>query len=499
MKTILLTLALTIAACQFIFAQAGLYRGSLEGQGILTGSRNVPFWMRSDQYGSVPLAGASGSLIARGEKVYDSSYMGLSDWGGAIEVRGDLGNGSRLTLIEGYLKARFSIFQIKAGRSREIMGLVDSTLSSGAFSISGNALGIPKIEVSIPNYFTLPVLDGLIALKGSFAHGWVGKQEVIPNYLVREANTYYHETSLYGRIGRPDWKLHLYGGINHEVYWGNEPEFEGKKRWQLSTMQTFKYVLLGKTYKGSKVGNHIGSIDMALEYDFGQVKLMAYRQNFFDEGAIAKLANVMDGLQGISLVNADEEPDYYPVQHHNSSSYSAFHWHKIVLEVFASKNQAGYPWSRPTKSGDENYYNNNTYPLGWSYMGMGLGNPFVTPYTTTRTDLPNDTTDFFNNNRVIALYGGIEGSVGDYRFVARGSYSMNYGTFGTSPWGHSTGNHFYPPKYGLFPKVNQLSGWLSVERDLDERWTAGVVLAFDKGMLFYDSPGIIFRLKRNLY
>lgn len=478
-------------------AQEGTLHGSIETQGILTSKNTVPFWMRSNQFGSVPLPGASGSLVATIRKEYDSSSDKLVDWGAGGEVRGDLGSGSRLTLIEGYGKLRVSIFELKAGRMKEIMGLVDTTLSSGAFAVSGNALGIPKVDLSIPNFFRLPFFGGLLSFKGNAAHGWLGQQPVIPSKLVKEANTYFHQLSFYGRLGKPDWKLQLLAGFNHEVYWGNEQSIYGKN-WGLSVPKTFEYVVIGKTWKGSKVGNHLGSIDLGLQYDFGQVRLLAYRQNFYDEGALAKLANIVDGLNGISLVNKDdeEEPDYYPVQRHDT--YHVFHWHKIVVELFYSKNQAGYPWSKRTRSGDENYYNNNTYPLGWSYKGMGLGNPFVTPYTTTRKTLPNDTTDFFNNNRVIALYAGMEGSFLDYRFTAKGSYSMNYGTYGTSPWGHSTGNRFYPPKYGLFPKVNQFSAYLSVERDLDPRWTIGCVTSIDYGKLFYNSGGIIFKLRRNL-
>jgi hypothetical protein len=492
---LLLLLQLVYAGVQ---AQSGLYHASIEAQGILTGKANVPFWMRSNQFGSIPLPGASGSLIASGRKDYDSASRDLTDWGAGFEVRGDLGDSSRLTLIQAYVKFRLSIFEFKAGRAKEIMGLVDTTLSSGAFSESGNALPIPKVQISIPDYFRLPIFNGLFSFKGNFAHGWVGQQPVIPNGKVRTANTYYHQVSLYGRLGRPNWKLQLLGGLNHQAYWGNEQSIFGSRYWALSNAETFKYVLLGKTYKGSKVGNHLGSIDLGLEYDFGRIKLFAYRQNFYDEGALYKLANIVDGLNGISLVNKDEEvPDYYPVQGYYHASHD-FHWHKIVLELFYTKNQAGYPWSRRTASGDENYYNNNSYPLGWSYKGLGLGNPFVTPFPSTRANLVNDTTDFFNNNRVIALYAGLEGSYLDYRFTAKASYSMNYGTYGTSPWGHSTGNKFYPPKYGLFGKVNQFSAYLSVERDIDPRWTIGCVASADKGGLFYNSTGIIFKIRRSL-
>jgi len=489
-------------------AQVGLFRetppslfhGSLEAQGIVTGKNTVPFWMRSDQWGSVPLPGASGALIASGWKDYDSTTTNFFDWGGGIELRGDAGaDSSRLRLIQGYVKVRASIFELKVGRFKEFMGLVDSSLSSGAFSVSDNALPIPKIEGSIPEFYTIPIFGGLFAFKGNIAHGWLGKIPVTPSKNVPTASSYFHQTSLYGRLGKPGWRLHLYAGLNHQVYWGNEREIYGPG-WGLSNLQTFKYVLLGKTWKGSKVGNHLGSVDLGLQYEFPTVRLFVYRQSFYDEGALAKLANIADGLNGISLTNKQDDiqvPDYFPVQGNDNSGW--FHWHKVVLELFYSVNQAGYPWSRRTKSGDENYYNSNSYPEGWSYDGAGLGNPFITPAYTTRAGFPNVNFNYFNNNRVTALYAALQGSLfHDYRFTARGSYTLNYGTFGTSIWGYSTGNHFVRPQFGIWKKVNQASGWFSIERDLDPGWTVGCVIAVDRGDLFYSGGGFILRLKKSL-
>lgn len=500
---LLLLVACTTQAQDDLFRETrpSLYHGSVEAQGIVTGKNTVPFWMRSDQWGSVPLPGASGALIASGWKSYDSSNTHFFDWGGGFELRADAGSdSSRLRLIQGYIKVRGSIFELKAGRFKETMGLVDSSLSSGAFSISDNALPIPKIEGSIPEFFTIPIFGGLFAFKGNFAHGWVGTLPFSPkgNVLVH-AGTYFHQASLYGRLGKPGWRLHLYGGINHQAFWGNEQSTYGKG-WGLSTLQTFEKVIFARTWHGSKVGQHLGSLDQALEYEFDGVRLLAYHQFLIKKGGLAHGANLDDGLSGISITNKQDDdaksPDYYPLQ--GSADDGLFHWHKIVVEFFYSKDQAGYPWSKLTPAGDENYYNNAEYPLGWSYKGMGLGNPFITPYNTTRAGLPNDSTDYFNNNRVIAIYGALQGSISDYRFTARGSYSVNYGTYGTSPWGHHNGRIFYKPRFGQFPKVTQLSGWLSVERDFDPGWTVGCIIAADRGKLFYDGGGFILRVKKSL-
>ena len=67
--------------------------------------------------------------------------------------------------------------------------------------------------------------------------------------------------------------------------------------------------------------------------------------------------------------------------------------------------------SPATPSGDENYYNNYQFAKGWSYKGIGLGNPFISPRANTREGLPADPGDYFINNRVVAVHLGFEGSV----------------------------------------------------------------------------------------
>src|SRR5882672_2304861 len=155
-------------------AQTTPVSGSVEVQGILATAHNTPFWFRSNQFGSVPLPGSSGAVVGAIHINYDSPRTSLIDWGGSLEVRGDLGTTARATIIEGYGKLRIGIFEAKAGRIKEIMGMVDTALSSGAFAISGNALGIPKVELSIPEYYQLPWLGDMFAFKGNFAYGRVG-------------------------------------------------------------------------------------------------------------------------------------------------------------------------------------------------------------------------------------------------------------------------------------------------------------------------------------
>src|SRR5690606_16014761 len=104
-------------------------------------------------------------LVGFARKEYDPGEKKLFDWGASFEGRANLGQGSNLTLIEGYGKMRRGIFELRAGRSKEITGICDTLFSSGSFSVSGNNLGIPKIELSIPDYFVIPWFDQLFAVK----------------------------------------------------------------------------------------------------------------------------------------------------------------------------------------------------------------------------------------------------------------------------------------------------------------------------------------------
>ena len=208
----------------------------------------VPFWLRSNQYGSIPLDGASLSFIGSARKDYDLSGDKLFDWGASFEGRANLGQGSNLALIEGYGKVRLGIFELRAGRSKKITGLCDTTLTSGSWAISGTNLGIPEIELAVREYWTLPWFGQLFAFKGNYVHGWLGDLQMA-RYLEQDTlllGSYLHQKSLYGRFGKPGWRLKLYGGFNHQVVWGHEQDYYTED-YTLTPIETYFYVITGKT------------------------------------------------------------------------------------------------------------------------------------------------------------------------------------------------------------------------------------------------------------
>src|SRR5690606_18537794 len=303
--------------------------------------------------------------------------------------------------------------------------------------------------------------------------------------------TFLHQKSLYGRLGKPHWRLNLYGGINHQAQWGSEKKVYGDD-YTLSNIGTLWYVLWGKAYGGgglpiprSKLGNQQGSVDLGFSYDWDRIQLMAHRQNFYDVGAISKLANIADGLNGVTLTN----------KQYNQFNKS-WDWHKLLFEFFYSKDQAGYPWSKPTASGDEDYYNNYYYTEGWSYKNQGVGSPLIVPAHTVKNGQAHDPFDYFISNRVVAGHLGVRGRLYMWNVLSKLTFARHYGTFATSVYGKSTGREFHPPHEETFIPVSQLSVFLDGERELKNNFFLGVRLAVDQGEMFENSVGAQLSLRK---
>jgi hypothetical protein len=468
--------------------QSKIYNAEVGLAAIATSGSEVPFWMRANQFGSIPLNGVSMSVVGKIEKKYREKK--IVDWGAAIDFRLNAGTRLELIPVEMYVKGKLGIFQVRIGRSKDISGIIDTTLSTGSYAISGNALGVPKIELSMPDFQSIPFVGKIIAFKGSFSHGWMGKVPIQFGELKGSSvESYLHNASFHIRFGKPKWKFKLYGGINHEVIWGNDKLIFGDQ-YDLSRSAAFWHVVTGKRYLTdglkqdiSKVGNHLGAIDLAIELDVQKANILIYRQHFYDKGALAYLANVEDGLTGISIKNKDK-------------SKVNWTWTKFLFEIFYSKGQAGERDAKETPSGAEYYYNHAVYSEGYSYKGIGLGNPLITTVRKARTNLPNAESNYFINNRVIAFHIGTEGRMARWLYQLKLTYSQNYGEYRTSniPFWYLGTRHERNRTHDIFQKVSQFSGHLEIDRPLRSGVFVGLTLASDYGKLLYNSTGISVRL-----
>ena len=171
---------------------------SLEAGTYFSSSTETPFWLRANQYGIVPNRSPSVTFRAGIQSDYDTARHSTGRW---RDSKYDLGYGFNVVynanqnqlpyertvlLPEAYVKVRRGIFEAYIGRRREKFGLADSTLSSGSYIWSGNAMPVPKLQISIPVFTPIGFTKGWVSVQGTFAHRYLDAVGYIRNPLVHQ-------------------------------------------------------------------------------------------------------------------------------------------------------------------------------------------------------------------------------------------------------------------------------------------------------------------------
>ncbi len=483
-------IAATVSAQQLTLKAPNSYQ--LEAGTYLSTSSKTPFWLRSNQYGIVPLNSPIGTFRGSLRADYDSSRTNRHkfDYGYGLNLvanRASLVQDERAFLLpEAYLKVRLGVFEAYVGRRREVFGLADSTLSSGSYIWSGNALPIPKIQIAIPQFAPIGFTRGWVSVMGQFAHGWMNPSGYV-------SHSFLHQSSLYIRLGKAASSVRLFAGFNHQAVWGGvSPDLvktglTKTERLPASLSDYFHIVTGDQGASGdtasytdfdltNRVGNHLGTIDLGAEIDLTSYTLFLYRQSIYEDGSLFYLINIVDGLHGLRIRRND--PDAL-VQ-------------DIVVEFLNTTSQGGNQFviDDPKKRGRDNYFNHAQFRDGWSYQHKTIGTPFITPAINADGTYPYGT--FTNNNRVHALHLGISGTwlkrptallSGPLTYQSKFSVSRNFGTY-QEP----------------FPQpIYQFSGWISAVAPL--RLLAGMALttslAYDVGGLYPSTLGLYIGLRKS--
>lgn len=456
-------------------------------------SNRTPFWLRTNQWGVVPIDAPAASLrlgVHRAYKLTDSLHRRRIDWGFGIETVGNLNRDatrykrSQFQLPAAYVKIRFGRVELWAGRRQQITGLVDTLLSSGSYAVSGNALPIPQIQLVLPDFVPLHFLKDVVAIKGSYTHGGFNVPYIQDVRL--------HQKFVYIRIGRPSAKLHVLAGLNHQVQWGGHADYLKNSPVAVDGQLTtnfgdyLKSVVLGIIPKdldnvrytsfdaANRIGNHLGSIDIGLTLIRPASSWFICHQHPFEDASGLSWRNVPDGLYGIRWLNRAV----------SGSTNRFWTWNRIVVEVLSTKNQSGPYFSAPGQNfkGADNYYNHSQYLEGWSYYGQTIGTPFIVP----RPDLASTSEQgefYFPNNRTVVGYTAFDALLGKRIMVqGRFSYSRNFGTYSTP----------------FLAVENQFSGLLTANFPFSGfgHSSFSIAVGADKGQLLTKTAGMQIGLHR---
>lgn len=462
-------------------------------------AKRTPFWLQANQYGIVPDTSPFATIRVgvHANRLYHH-YTPTTDatrrkskfagWGYGLELIANAGVRKAFLMPEAYAKAQIWRFELAAGRRREWVGLADSTVGSGSYIWSGNALPLPKIQLSLPAYTSIGFTRGVLAFRGFYAHGWFSNQGPV-------THSYLHQKALYGRLGKPSWPIKLYGGFNHQVQWGGRSDvikdktairngrFPAHFRDYISAVtgvslgynprvDTTQYSYVDRW---NRIGNHLGTIDVGMEITGRHYSLLLYRQSIYEDGSLFYLTNIIDGLNGVRFRNSRR-------------SSAEWHFDDFVVELLYTKSQGGAVFGSTDKErGADNYFNHTQYIDGWSYLGRTIGTPFITPARDTRPDLPRYETDsllaFCNNNRVRVIHLGVAGRFRQcYTFRLKGSISDNAGTY-IRP---------FPTRVRQFSALLTVGFPLRIWRDVQ----ATASLAVDQGRLYTNSTGVYVSVRK---
>jgi hypothetical protein len=373
---------------------------TVEAQAIVSDAGVTPFWMRSLQYGSVPMENPGLILRAWNGKGYNLKKK--YDWKYEVEATGWTGKQNDFWLTQAYVSGRRGKWELWAGRRKEVYGLGDTTMTGGFYAWSGNALPMPKVQLGTRDY--LNFAKGWLGIHMTYSHGWFDNQG-------QTTNSYLHQKTLYGRIGKSESMINLFGGINHQVRWGGENTgTSGVKTIFGNGINTYFYVLTlvkNRNYvtvdpsapwfeTNYQYGSHLGSIDLMLTLNRTFGKLSIYRQNSWETGRVASLIHANDGLFGINL---------------NLNNTSLIK--QITFENLYTRNMGSYPSGisklfgmRDPHPGEiENYFNNANG--SWEYFGKGIGTPII---IIDKEGIPRGG-NYFSYNAVNSYYVSIKGDI----------------------------------------------------------------------------------------
>jgi hypothetical protein len=461
MRNTIILLLSWLAFSNLAYSQDSTFFFDTRVQGTLS-TPQTPFWLYANQNGVFPVKGSFLLAQASFQRFYNPNNPRFFQWGGGAELVAHAGEQSSAFFSDLFISGRAGPIELSIGQKKDVMGLGDSLLTTGSLAMSSNFRPYPKIQISTSRFVSLLPGNDIVSFKFSYSDGLLGGADTRYGNVSWVPDVYLHQKSIYVKLGGRSHKLNLYGGFNHQAMWGSEQKiFSGG----LPTSKAYNYVVFGKPWADSRVGNHLGTIDIAAEWKMKKWNIFLYRQTIYEDGSLSNLSSIADGLNGLRFKRIKKSP------------YQNFSINTVLLEFLYTKNQGGNDFDFGTGTfGRDNYFNHYVYNQGWSYRHMTLGTPLIAPQALFRKNLTSSGALFTTNNRLYAYHIGIDASWKSINMLFKGTRSTNFGTYQSE----------------FRPAVQQTSLFLKVEAPF-HFWGENflnVSLASDLGKLYPNSNAL---------
>lgn len=448
-----------------------------------------PLWLVANREGIYEeFSKANGVLSFRAESSIDPDKFFDYSYGVNLITRA-AESSSKVYLNEFYATVKASIFQLDVGRKSRVIAETTTDLSSGSLAIGRNTTPIPMINISVPDFTSIPFTGELLKFKGNLAHGWLGNDQFVEG-------AYLHEKSFYLQGGKEHWPVHPYTGLVHFAQWGgtsSNPDY-GKLP---SGFDDYISVVLGKgggsdspdAEQSNALGNHLGIWDFGINISFKSAGLQIYSQHPFEDKSGLRLSTVQDGLWGISIKDK------------RNRMISGFLWEFMYTKAqsgpgltdpvgdfpYCEEENCGFPYG-----GRDNYYNNYIYRGGWTYKNRILGSPLFLSVAQVKKYFidPEIFNDAIESTRIVAQHVGLEGYLNSYfRYSVLATYIRHYGNYKGLNGGYRQFNSKNPEydktQYLFYPALEQWSFMVDMSYSSPKlpQVDFSTVIAYDTGDL----------------
>jgi len=443
----------------------------------------TPFWMTSNTNGAVPLRPNNGYL--QGDLLWKHSFHNDIKLEAEADILTAAKHTSSVWIQQLYAAVSYRNIYFYVGAKERYNSMLDKNLSMGDMTFSTNARPIPEINFAFPNYTNFPFTKEYIQFKGDFALGKSFDNDYIRRTKAPDApycvDILFHHKSLFLKWEDPIGHFPFLGilGLEHAAQWGGWTSVGNFGQNPDSFRDLIRIILCdsgdSRSIEGEQInvlGNHVGTYNVKIAYKDKKFQAALYKQHYFDDNSGLELANWRDGIWGGEL-----------------TFFNQPFLQKIVLEYLQTTNQSGplhflfydkilYPNSRG--GGNDDYYNNYMYSVGWSYFGRGIGNALL-----TSPEYNDDHTFGFKNNRVKAIHLGLEGRIAsEFYYRALFTEMRDWGTM-SKPFIKRKDNFSSLLECIYSPK--KLEGW---------RFT--LQTSFDNGDMYGDNFGCSLKISKEL-
>lgn len=464
----------------------------------------APFWFSTNRQG---LSSINNKAIALDLGVFGSMYLPSHfHFNYGMEVAVAANHQSDFYLQQIYVDAGYKWFDLSLGAKEHWGELVNSDLSTGGLTWSGNSRPIPQIRLEVPEFTRLGILGRLVSLKGHFAYGWYQDGE----WRRDRANIYskppqytdkilHHSKSFFIKVGDPERfplevtaGLEMYaqfGGTRHNIPLDvSEPLIADRDL--PSDFNAFLRIILPVNKAGEQTkenGNTFGSWHLAFDLTFEKWKYRLYYEHFYEDHS--------------SMLGVEYKPDLY-----GNNGYVCYGFRRnwadglfglevnapeglpfrnIVFEFLNTRGQCGPICKLPPSpilegvDGRDEMYEHTVYS-SYTHYGYANGSPIlISPAYNKDGNLK------YRSTRAMMFHLGINGNIArhfDYRLMV--THSSQWGTY----------------KYPL-PLREEITSLLleGFYRFSDaDSWKIGLSLGadFDNGDLLGDNRGIMLSISK---